>query len=222
MAGPAIKICGVTDPQALDAAVAVGARFIGLVFHTGSPRRLGPHAAAALAARSGTVTQPVGVVADKDDDTLAQIVADVPLGYLQLHGGESPARCAALRQRFGVGIIKALRVAGDEDIRAAEAYGEVCDWLLFDAKPAADANRPGGFGESFDWSLLQGARLPRPWLLAGGLDSDNVAQAVAATGAPGVDVSSGVERTRGQKDPARIAAFARAARQGAAARAASA
>lgn len=220
MTGLAIKICGVTDPQALDAAVAAGARFVGLVFHDTSPRHLGHHAAAALATRAGTLTQPVGVVVDPDDAMLDQLLANVPLAYLQLHGSESPERVAALRQRFNIRIIKALRVATRADLAAAQPYAGCADWLLFDAKPAAAAQRPGGFGESFDWSLLQGQHIPLPWLLAGGLDSDNVAQAVAQTGCHGVDVSSGVERRLGHKDPTRIFAFARAARHGAAERAA--
>lgn len=214
-----VKICGLNNAAGFDAAVAAGADMLGFVFVAASPRAVTPDAAAALSAqhdggpgRGGPLR--VGLFVDAGDAEVAAVLAALPLDLLQLHGEESPARCAALRARFGLPVMKAIGVATAADLDLLASYAPVVDRLLLDAKPIPGAALPGGNASSFDWSLLRGARVPRPWLLAGGLTADNVAEAVGATEAPGVDVSSGVERSRGVKDPVRIAAFIAAVRRG--------
>ena len=205
----AAKICGVNAPAAVSAAVDGGARLIGLNFYPPSPRAVTPEAAAALVADTPPDVAKVGVFVDPDDDTLAATLAAVRLDMLQLHGGETPARVAAVRARFGVPVMKAIAVAGEADVEAAGGYAEVADWLLFDArapKGMTDA-LPGGNALAFDWQLLAGRDWPRPWILSGGLDAGNVAEAVRISGARAVDVSSGVEDRRGHKNPAYIADF---------------
>ena len=199
------KICGINSPEAMTAAVAGGAAFVGLVFFPPSPRALTPAQAAALAALVPDSVCKVGLFVDPDDDTVA--AAAPSLDMLQLHGSEPPARAAALRQRFDRPVMKAIKVATAADLDTAGAYRDAVDWLLFDAAPPPDAAVPGGNARAFDWSLLAGRRWPKPWMLAGGLDATNVAAAVAASGARCVDVSSGVESARGHKDPALITAF---------------
>ncbi len=191
------------------AAVAAGAELVGLVFFPPSPRAVTPAQAAALA-----VPGPgrVGLFVDPDDALVAEVLAAVPLDILQLHGEETPARCAELRARFGLPVMKALGVATRADLAALAAYAPAVDRFLLDAKAPPGATRPGGNAAAFDWSVLAGAAIPRPWLLAGGLTPGNVAQAIRVSGAPGVDVSSGVERAKGIKDPALIAGFVREAR----------
>ena len=214
-----VKICGLNDQAGLDAALAGRADMIGLVFFPPSPRAVTPAAAAALAATAPPAAQGgplrVGLFVDAPDEAIAATLEALPLDILQLHGEETPARCAELRARFGLPVMKALGIATAEDLRLLDAYAPAVDRFLLDAKPAPGAALPGGNAASFDWSLLAGWRVPRPWLLAGGLTPANVAEAVRATGAPGVDVSSGVESSRGVKDPARIAAFIAAARSAA-------
>ncbi|MBP0444648.1 phosphoribosylanthranilate isomerase [Roseomonas sp. SSH11] len=207
------KICGLNDPAGLDAAVAGGADMIGLVFFPPSPRAIPPAQAAALAARLPAEGSPlrVGLFVDPDDATLAATLEAVPLDILQLHGEETPERCAAIRARFGRPVMKALGIATEADLALLDAYAPAVDRFLLDAKPPPGATIPGGNAAVFDWSLLTHRPIPRPWLLAGGLTPDNVAGAIRATAAPGVDVSSGVEKARGVKDPARIAAFLHAA-----------
>ena len=207
------KICGLNDAAGLDAAVAGGAGMIGFVFFPPSPRAVTPEVAAALSARAPEARGPlrVGLFVDAADEAIAAVLDAVPLDILQLHGEETPARCADLRARFGRPVMKALGIASDADLGLLEDYAPVVDRFLLDAKPPPGATIPGGNALVFDWSLLAGRAIPRPWLLAGGLTPGNVAAAVRATGAPGVDVSSGVESARGVKDPARIAAFLRAA-----------
>ena len=211
-----VKICGLNDAAGWDAAVAAGADMVGLVFVPASPRAVSPDDAAALSARAPVAGEGgplrVGLFVDPDDATLAATLAAVPLDVLQLHGAETPARVAAIRARFGVPVMKALGVATAADLSAAAAYAPVADRLLLDAKPPPGATRPGGNAEAFDWTLLAGWAAPLPWLLAGGLRPGNVAAALRATGAPGADVSSSVERARGVKDPGRIAAFVAAVR----------
>ncbi|MBI0534703.1 phosphoribosylanthranilate isomerase [Roseomonas sp. KE2513] len=209
----AVKICGLSDRAGLDAAVAGGAEMIGLVFFPASPRAVTAEQAAALLAEAPAKGGPlrVGLFVDASDERIGAVLESVPLDLLQLHGEETPARCAALRARFGRPVMKALGIASDADVALLDAYAPVVDRFLLDAKPAPGAALPGGNAAAFDWSLLAGRQVPRPWLLAGGLTPENVAEAVRATGAPGVDVSSGVEASRGVKDPARIAAFIRAA-----------
>ncbi len=207
-----VKICGVTTPEALAACAGLGVDFVGFVFFPPSPRALTPAAAAALSASHAGGPSRVGLFVDPDDAELARTLAAVPLHMLQLHGAESPARCAEIRARFGLPVMKALGVAVAEDLDALAAYAPVVDRFLLDAKPGPQAALPGGNAHPFEWSLLAGRRIPRPWLLAGGLTPGNVARAVAVSGAAGVDVSSGVESSRGVKSVALIAAFAHAAR----------
>ena len=213
MAGPAIKICGVTDAAALDAAIAARADHVGLVFFPASPRFLAPGDARALAGRAEGRIGRVGLFVDPDDAALAAGVAIGSLDAIQLHGDESPERVAQIRARFGVPVWKVVPVASAEDIARAERYRGAADLILFDARTPKGA-LPGGMGLRFDWSLLAAYRGPLPWGLAGGLTPGNVAEAVRVTRAPLVDTSSGVENAPGSKDPNKIAAFCRAARDG--------
>ncbi len=205
----AVKICGVNTPAAMSAAVDGGARLIGINFYPPSPRAVTPAEAAALIAGTPPDIAKVGVFVDPDDDTLAATLAAVRLDLIQLHGGESPARVAAVRARFDVPVMKAIAVSGDADIEAAGGYAEVADWLLFDTrapKGMKDA-LPGGNALRFDWRLIAGRSWRTPWMLSGGLEIGNVAEAVRISGARAVDVSSGVEDRPGHKNPAYIADF---------------
>lgn len=207
------KICGLRTPESVDAAVAGDAAFVGFVFYPPSPRALAPGDAAALIARVPETVACVGLFVDPDDSLLQQVLETAPLGMIQLHGHEPPQRVAAIRARFGCPVIKALAIAEEADFTPVADYAPVCDWLLFDAKPPKRPDSlPGGNALSFDWRLLQGRPMAKPWMLAGGLDPDNVAEAVRLTGAAAVDVSSGVEKAKGVKDPARITAFLNAVR----------
>jgi len=206
------KICGLTDARAVEAAVAGGAAYTGFMFFPPSPRYLTPDAAAALAAGVPSGVRKVGVFVDPSDADIAAVLAAAPLDLLQLHGAETPARVSAVRERFGLPVMKVVAVAGADDLPRGEAYAEVADMLMFDSKPPKHATRPGGNALRFDWELLAGRQWPRPWLLAGGLTADNVAEAVAVSGASGVDVSSAVESAPGRKDPALIKAFLDAVR----------
>jgi phosphoribosylanthranilate isomerase len=206
-----VKICGLNDPAAI--AAASGADFAGFVFFPRSPRHVEPEAAGRLAAALPRAVRRVAVTVDAGDEALAAIVAHLAPDLVQLHGREDPARAAEVGRRFGVGTIKAMAVSAPEDLDRAADFAGAVDWLLFDARPPSRPDAlPGGNATSFDWTILAGRRLPLPWLLSGGLDAGNVAAAVAASGARAVDVSSGVESAPGRKDPARIAAFLRAAR----------
>ncbi len=206
------KICGLRSAADVTAAVEAGASYVGFVFFPPSPRSLTPAAArdAALAAPPGVAR--VGLTVDASDADLAAILTQVPLDLLQLHGRESPDRVAEVRARFGLPVIKAVGVAGPEDLDALDRHARTADMLLVDAKPPPGAPVPGGNGLAFDWRLIAGRRWPVPWLLAGGLTPDNLAEAVRRTGARVVDVSSGVESAPGVKDPEGIRAFAAAAR----------
>ena len=208
-----VKICGINDAAGFDAAVAAGADMIGFVFFPPSPRAVTPDQAAGLSARAEGGPVRVGLFVDATDDLIGEVLAAAPLGLLQLHGHETPARCAAIRDRFGLPVMKALGVAVARDLDALAEYAPVVDRFLLDAKPAPGAALPGGNAVAFDWSLTAGRTIPHPWLLAGGLDPANVAAAIRASGAPGVDVSSDVERARGLKDPGLIAGFVAAARR---------
>jgi phosphoribosylanthranilate isomerase len=211
--GVLVKICGITGIEAADAALDSRADFAGLNFYKKSPRNLGLGVGAQLADRfRGTDVRTVAVVADATDDELLQINEIVRPDFLQLHGAETAARASAIRARFGKPVIRAVAVAGAEDFAAIAAYEEVADMFLFDAKAPTGADRPGGHGAAFDWQLLRGRSFSRPWLLAGGLDPGNVARAIRASGAPGVDTASGVESARGVKSPELIRAFVAAAR----------
>jgi phosphoribosylanthranilate isomerase len=208
------KICGINSAPTLEAAVAGGARFVGFVFYARSPRALDAEAAAALAARVPRGITRVGLFVDESNEILDAILRQVSLEMLQLHGQESPARVAEIRRRFGRPVMKAVKVAAAADVETAGAYDGVADWLLFDAKaPAQMAGAlPGGNALSFDWTLLAGRRWSRPWMLSGGLNVGNLAEAVRVTGAPVVDVSSGVEDRPGVKSLAKIEAFLKLAR----------
>jgi phosphoribosylanthranilate isomerase len=208
------KICGLTTPEAVRAALDGGAAYLGFVFFAGSPRNIAPEAAARLAppARARGV-KIVALAVDPSDAEVDAIVSGLSPDLLQLHGRETPARVREIAQRSGLGIVKALPVSEASDLTAAAAYEAVVEHLMFDAKPPKDAERPGGLGAPFDWTLLDGRRFQRPWFLAGGLDPWNVADAIAASKAPLVDVSSGVERGPGLKDPALITAFLDAVRR---------
>ncbi|HWX50704.1 MAG TPA: phosphoribosylanthranilate isomerase [Roseomonas sp.] len=208
-----VKICGINDASAYDAACRAGADWVGFVFYPPSPRAVTPEQAGELAARGGTGRRPLcaGLFVDASDEEIAAVLESVPLSLLQLHGMESPERCAEIRARFGLPVMKALGVADPEDFALLDSYAPVVDRFLLDAKPPRGASLPGGNAASFDWSLLAGRPIPHPWMLAGGLTPANVASAIRVTGAPGVDVSSGVERMRGVKDPVLIAAFVAAA-----------
>jgi len=207
-----IKICGVTTPEALAACARLAVDFVGFVFFPPSPRALTPGTAAALSASCPGGPARIGLFVDADDATLAATLAAVRLDMLQLHGAETPARCAEIRARFGLPVMKALGVGVAADLAAMADYAPVVDRFLLDAKPAPDATLPGGNAMPFEWSLLAGWPVPRPWLLAGGLTTGNVARAIAVSGASGVDVSSGVEAGRGIKNLAMIEAFTSAAR----------
>ena len=208
----AIKICGLSRPDTLEVALEAGADFVGFVFFPPSPRNLAIEAARPLGAQVRERAGKVALTVDANDDFIAAIVAALKPDMLQLHGKETPDRVVAVRTRFGLPVMKALPIASRADLAAIRPYSEVADRLLFDARPPADATRPGGLGNTFDWTLLKGVDARVPWMLSGGLDPGNVIEAIAVTGATGVDVSSGVERVPGEKDPGRIRAFIRAAR----------
>lgn len=205
------KICGITDTAAMDAAITGGARFIGLVFFTKSPRHLSLESAAALAERARGRAEIVAVTVDADDALLGAIARAVRPDWVQAHGSEGPARVAELRRFAGRGVIKALGIARSEDLAQAAAFEPAADMLLFDAK-APPGGLPGGNAAAFDWKILAGRRFSRPWLLSGGLTPENVAEAIAASEAALVDVSSGVESAPGLKDAVKIAEFLAAAR----------
>jgi phosphoribosylanthranilate isomerase len=207
-----VKICGLTESADVPAAILAGARYLGFNFFAKSPRYLAPADAAFIA---GTVPEGICKVAltvDADNAFLDALVAVVPLDMLQLHGAESVERVREVKARYGLPVMKVVGVAVPEDLAALDEYGTVADQLLVDAKPPKGAVLPGGNGLTFDWRLIAGRRWPVPWMLAGGLTPQNVAQAIAMTGARQVDVASGVESAPGVKDADLMAAFCAAAR----------
>jgi phosphoribosylanthranilate isomerase len=207
-----VKICGITTPDAIDAAVTAGAVYGGLVFHPKSPRYVTLEQGHVLADRMRGRLKIVALITDMEDAGIEALVTAVRPDFLQLHGGESARRTAYIRGKFGVPVIKALAVAEAPDLAAAAEYEHTADMLMFDARPPKGAQRPGGHGAAFDWKILGGRTFTKPWFLAGGLDPDNVARAIELSGAKQVDVSSGVESAPGVKDSARIAAFINAAK----------
>lgn len=209
-----VKICGLRTADDIAAAVAAGAAYVGFVFFPKSPRNLSIAEAKTLAAEVPAGVAKVALVVNADDDLLDAITAEVPIDMLQLHGSESPERVLEVRARYGLPVMKAVGVADAGDLEALTAYAKVADQILVDAKPPKGADLPGGNGLSFDWRLIAGRRWPVPWMLAGGLEAGNVAEAVRLTGARQVDVSSGVESAPGHKDAAKIAAFVGAAQAG--------
>jgi phosphoribosylanthranilate isomerase len=209
----AAKICGLSSEPAVAAAVAGGAAYLGFVFYPPSPRAVTPAAAARLCAAVPAGIARVGLFVDAEDEVIAEVLAAASLDMLQFHGSESPGRVAEARLKFGRKVIKAVAIAGPDDLARAEQYQDTADMLLFDAKPPIRPDAlPGGNGLVFDWRLIADREWRRPWLLSGGLDAALLAQAVRISGAACVDVSSGVETRPGVKDHDKIRAFLDAAR----------
>jgi len=207
-----VKICGVTDEAALDAAVENNADFLGFVFFDKSPRAIAPEKAAELCDALPDRIERVGLFVNPTNDDLDDVLRHVRLDMVQLHGSETPERVDEIRMEFGVRVMKAIGIMTNDDVAKAAAFEGHADWLLFDAKAPAESDRPGGLGEAFPWPLMQTFQSETPWLLAGGLNPDNVTRAISESGTGGVDVSSGVENAPGSKDPSRIAAFLKAAK----------
>jgi phosphoribosylanthranilate isomerase len=210
----AAKICGLKTPEAVAAAVDGGAALVGFVFYGRSPRLVDPATAKRLAARVPGSVRKVGLIVDESDERIAEILAGCDLDLLQLHGAETPERVAAIRARFGKQVIKVISVSASADLDRAASYEDVADYLMFDAKPPRSMTTalPGGNALSFDWTLLAGRSFRLPWLLAGGLTPDNLVDAARISGAPMVDVSSGVEDRPGEKNLSKIKAFLDASR----------
>jgi phosphoribosylanthranilate isomerase len=207
-----VKICGLSTPETLDAALDAGADMVGFVFFPPSPRHLGFEIARALGSRVRGRAQKVALTVDAQEEYLSAVIEALRPDMLQLHGVESTDRVEALRQIFGLPVMKALPIAAKGDLDRVARYAAVADRLLFDARAPREATRPGGLGNTFDWKLLQDVGPGVPFMLSGGLDADNLGEALRVTRAPGIDVSSGVERAPGVKDPDKIRAFVRAAR----------
>src|SRR5947207_8606691 len=208
-----VKICGLNTAESLEVALKAGTDLVGFVFFPPSPRHLDGPTARALGSRVERRARKVALTVDADDVLLATVIEVLQPDLLQLHGSEPPERVAAVKERFGLPVMKAIHVESSADLLMVPAYAAVADHLLFDARPPQDATRPGGLGNPFNWKLLQSLEPGVPFLLSGGLDAGNVAEAVGVTRASGVDVSSGVERAPGQKDSDKIRAFIRAVRQ---------
>ncbi len=206
-----VKICGLSTLKTMDAALVAGAEMVGLVFFPKSPRNVDVAKAATLADRARGRAEIVALVVDPDDALLTAIMTHVKPDVLQLHGGETPERARHIREHFGARVWKAIGVETMADTLRAHDYRDATDAILFDAKAPKGAAHPGGNGVTFDWHLLDGVK-DMPYILSGGLTLDNVAVAIATTGATAIDVSSGVESAPGIKDPARIAAFVQAAK----------
>jgi len=207
-----VKICGLSTPETLDVALDAGADMVGFVFFAPSPRNISLDQARALGSRVQRRARKVANTVDADDALLAGIIEALKPDMLQLHGHETPQRVAAVRESFGLPVMKALPIESKADLLPIGTYTSVADRLLFDARPPRDATRPGGLGKPFDWHLLENLDLSIPFVLSGGLHAENLAEALRITRAPGVDVSSGVESAPGVKDPEKIRAFIRAAR----------
>ncbi len=208
----AVKICGLSTPATLDAALAAGADMVGFVFFPASPRHVDLATARELGRMAKGRAQKVALSVDADDAMLSNIVETLRPDMLQLHGHESVARIRDIKRTFGLPVMKALAVETAADLAQLPGYAAVADQILFDAKPPKDATRPGGLGAVFDWTLLSNLDLKIPYLVSGGLHAGNIAEAVRITRAGGVDVSSGVESAPGIKDAGMIHAFIRAAR----------
>ena len=207
-----VKICGLSTRETLDVALAAGADMVGFVFFPASPRHISLETARDLGSRAKGRASKVALTVDADDTTLAAIVEALQPDILQLHGSESLARLRDIKQKFGLPVMKAIAVETAADLAVLPGYAAVADRILFDARAPREATRPGGLGAVFDWHLLEQLDLQLPFMVSGGLNAGNVAEAVRVTRAGGVDVSSGVERTPGVKDPEMIRAFIRAAR----------
>ncbi len=202
-----VKICGVTTPDILEVASRAGARYIGFVFVSSSPRYIHPEQARILSRQMPTGVRSVGLFSDPDDETLSRTLSAVPLDYIQLHGNETPSRVAQIKATHHLPVIKAFSVSLPEDVERVESYLPVIDWILFDSKPHPSANLTGGSGVPFDWNILKGKTFSKPWMLSGGLTPETVADALSKLAPDAVDVSSGVEKERGKKDPEKIRNF---------------
>ena len=208
-----VKICGLSQPEHVRAAAQAGATYVGFVFFPKSPRNVTLEQARALAVDTPVGVAKVALVVNADDTMLDALTAQVPLDMLQLHGSETPQRVSEVKARYGLPVMKAVGVAGAEDLAALDTYSAVADQLLVDAKPPKGGALPGGNGLAFDWELLRGRKYwTVPWMLAGGLTPDNVSEALRLTGARQVDVSSGVESAPGVKDPELIKSFVTSAK----------
>jgi phosphoribosylanthranilate isomerase len=208
-----VKICGLKTPDALDAALGAGADLVGFVFFPPSPRNVPVAAARALGERVRGRAGKVALTVDADDALFEEIIDTLSPDLLQLHGRETPERVSALKKKFGLPVMKAIPIEIKADLASVASYAKVADKLLFDARAPREATRPGGLGQTFDWHLLEKLEPGIPFLLSGGLDTGNIAEALKITRAHGVDVSSGVERAPGEKDTDKIRAFVRAARE---------
>ena len=211
--GVQAKICGISTPEAVTAALEGQAAFLGFMFFDKSPRNVAPEAAWRLAQSARGKARIVAVLVDPDDAEVDRVAKILQPDLIQLHGRETPSRARAVAERAGAGVIKVVPVSEAADLAAARDFESVVDHLMFETKPPRDAERPGGLGVPFDWTLLAGRQFERPWFLAGGLDPWNLSEAVRQSGAPVLDVSSGVERGAGLKDPALIRAFLDAAKR---------
>lgn len=201
-----VKICGLSDPKNLKAATSNGARFVGFVFYPPSPRYIEFDTAWNLARAVPTGVRSVGLFVNPNDEELERILTGIQLDMIQLHGDETPGRIAEIKAKYNMPVIKAIRVASAEDLNTLEGFETIADWLLFDAKPPK-ADLPGGTGESFDWKILSGRNFKKPWMLSGGLNSQNVSEALSILKPDAVDISSGVESERGKKDSNKIKTF---------------
>src|SRR2546423_1921859 len=207
-----VKICGLPAPDALDVALAAGGDMVGFIFFPPSPRNVSLDQARALGSQVQGRARKVAVTVDADNTLLASIIEALKPDMLQLHGHETPQRVAAVRESFGLPVMKALPIEAKSDLLVIGSYTSAADRLLFDARPPREATRPGGLGQPFNWRLLDDLNLSIPFMLSGGLNPDNVSEALRITRAGGVDVVSGVESAPGVKDPEKIRAFIRAAR----------
>src|SRR5215472_2129103 len=210
-----VKICGLSTPETLDAALDAGADMVGFVFFPPSPRHLAFETARVLAGRVRGRAQKVALTVDAEEKFLQSVVEALRPDMLQLHGVESTDRVESLRSTFGLPVMKAVPIAVKDDLDRISTYAAVADRLLFDARASREATRPGGLGNTFDWRLLENVQATVPFMLSGGLDAGNVGEALRITRASGIDVSSGVERSPGVKDIAKIVAFIGAARSAA-------
>lgn len=202
-----VKICGITTPEITSVVAGAGARFAGFVFVPQSPRFVDAERARLLARSLPTGIRSVGLFVNPDDDTLSRVLGSVPLDMIQLHGDESPARVQDIKSRYHLPIIKAFPLSGKEDVEKIEPYIPVIDWILFDAKSPQGSDIAGGNGIPFDWTILKDKKFSKPWMLSGGLTPDNVRDALSVLSPDAVDVSSGVEISRGVKDADKIRKF---------------